>query len=395
VVGRIKSIAVSGFKSLGSIELTFDGLSVLIGENGSGKSSILEVLELLRCTTHENFVNRVASAHGGISQLREHGAAQVSIVAEIDDGAADPLVYGLVWANETGFPIEVITRGADGQEAVSRPTAIQFRADGGELTMGRYDSLVYFGEPRNASCQIVAEAFRGIEVHLPFQVTAHWATASPDRRTPRGISLLEPTRRLDRFGTNLVNAYQSLKNDFGVDHWKETLEYIHLGLGHEIRDVRLEAIPGGGHMALALETLHQGRVPAFSLADGVLSYLAFVALFRLDEGRTLLAFDEPELHLHPGLLMRVLGLFETMSDRYPVVISTHSDRLLDGLTDPAGSVVVTELDERHRTRLRHLDPTQLEQWIGDYNGLGELRADGELVSVLADAAEPSASPKLP
>ncbi len=141
-------------------------------------------------------------------------------------------------------------------------------------------------------------------------------------------------------------------------------------------------------MALSLEIQDQGRVPAFSLADGVLSYLAFVALFRLDEGRTLLAFDEPELHLHPGLLMRVLGMLEVMSDRYPVVIATHSDRLLDGLSDAAGSVVVAELDERARTRLRRLDPDALSKWIGDYRGLGELRADGELISVLADAPAP-------
>ena len=38
--------------------------------------------------------------------------------------------------------------------------------------------------------------------------------------------------------------------------------------------------------------------------------LAFVALVQLDEGRTCLTFDEPESHLHPALLGRVLQLFE-------------------------------------------------------------------------------------
>lgn len=393
---KLKSISVSGFKSLGNVTLPLEGLSVLIGDNGSGKSSILEVLEILRATTHENFVGRVASAHGGMRQLREHEAKSVAIFAEIDDGSPEPLVYLQEWLDGSA-PEEYLIRRrggrleTEGVQAYRDPdeACIHIVKNKDMVPLGRSESLIFAGAAHLSDINAVARVLRGIEVHLPFHVTAHWASASPDRRTPRGISLVEPTTRLDRFGINLVNAYQALKNDFGIAHWNETLEDIRLGLGCQVRDVRLEAIPGGGHMALALELEHQGRVPAFSLSDGVLSYLAFVALYRLDEGRTLLAFDEPELHLHPGLLMRVLGMLEVMSDRYPVVIATHSDRLLDGLSDPSRSVVVTELDERARTRLRRLDPDALAKWIVDYRGLGELRADGELISVLADDPEPT------
>jgi len=397
VAPKLKSISVRGFKSLGDVTLPLDGLSVLIGDNGSGKSSILEVLEILRATTDQHFANRIASAHGGLSQLLEHGANEIVFTAVIDDGRADSILYLQRWSNDAFVPYEVVGRHAGGQQAdvlADRTNdTVRIRGVAKPLAGTRTDSLVFAGAALDPDIAVVASVLRSIEVHLPFRVSASWA--EQDRKTPRGVSLIEPTTRLERFGTNLINAYQALKNDFGIDHWNETLEYIHLGLGHEIRDIRLEAIPGGGHMALALEIVGQGRVPAFSLADGVLSYLAFVALFRLDEGRTLLAFDEPELHLHPGLLARVLGLFEAMSDRYPVVLATHSDRLLDGLSDPVASVVVTELDERSRTRLRRLDAAQLGRWIGDYRGLGELRADGELVTVLADPVEPPAAPRLP
>jgi predicted ATPase len=386
VTPKLKSITVRGFKSLGDVTLPLEGLSVLIGDNGSGKSSILEVLEILRCTTHENFVGRIASAHGGMRQLREHGAQQTTIAAEIDDGTGIPLAYVQSW-HAGSVPTEFVARHEigrlekDGLAAYRNSDEVRAYLGMNAVPLGRSESLIFGAAAHDQNVAAILAALRGIVVHLPFQVTANWAVATADRSTPRTISLLEPTTKLDRFGTNLVNAYQALKNDFGIDHWNETLEDIRLGLGPQVRDVRLEAIPGGGHMALALELQHQGRVPAFSLSDGVLSYLAFVALFRLDEGRTLLAFDEPEVHLHPGLLMRVLGMLEVMSDRYPVVLATHSDRLLDGLSDPAKSVIVTELDERARTRLRRLDPDALERWIGDYRGLGDLRADGELVSI--------------
>jgi predicted ATPase len=114
----------------------------------------------------------------------------------------------------------------------------------------------------------------------------------------------------------------------------------------------------------------------------MLAYLSFVALFRLNTKKSLIAFDEPELHLHPELLLRVLGFFEEMAKERPVLLATHSDRLLDGLTDPARSVVLCELDERRATKLVRPDPDALRDWLTDYRGLGDVRGAGHAASVL-------------
>jgi predicted ATPase len=108
-----------------------------------------------------------------------------------------------------------------------------------------------------------------------------------------------------------------------------------------------------------------------------------VALVQLEQGRTLLAFDEPELHLHPGLLGRVLQLFEDASTRYPVILATHSDRLLDDLPEPAACVRVCEIDPEYRTQLRQLDAAQLAKWTERYRGLGDIRASGLMSAVIS------------
>ena len=120
-----------------------------------------------------------------------------------------------------------------------------------------------------------------------------------------------------------------------------------------------------------------------------LAYLAFVALFRLRRSemgraeRSLLAFDEPETHLHPATLARVVGFFEREATRHPVILGTQSDALLDYLESPATSVRVCELDgERLATRVSTLDPTQLEKWLEDYRGLGAIRSEGYLQEVV-------------
>lgn len=45
---RVTWMRVRGMRSLADVELDLRGLTVLIGENGSGKSTILEAVELLR-----------------------------------------------------------------------------------------------------------------------------------------------------------------------------------------------------------------------------------------------------------------------------------------------------------------------------------------------------------
>ena len=187
-------------------------------------------------------------------------------------------------------------------------------------------------------------------------------------------------------------GHRTLKNELGRAHWEETLDYIQLGLGMDVEDVSVTAAAGGGQVAIAVQSRLHGRIPAYSLSDGMLSYLAFVALHRLDESRTLLAFDEPELHLHPALLMRVLAMLDASARTHPVVLATHSDRLLDGLSDPASQAIICALDELGATRLEHLDADRLGRWLEDYRGLGELRADGELGSVLQQPAAPTSRP---
>ena len=169
------------------------------------------------------------------------------------------------------------------------------------------------------------------------------------------------------------------------------MEWVRLGLGHEIENVLTAAQPGAGAIALALRYTSGQEVPAYALSDGMLAYLAFVAVFRLNGGDGLLAFDEPESHLHPGLLARVVDFMEAAADKRPVLVATQSDALVDQLQDPAGSVVLCDLDERGATRLVRPDRSALDRWLERYRGLGDIRAAGHQRSVM----EQPPLPKLP
>lgn len=385
---KLLGIHVTGLRTLADVDLPLGGLTVLIGDNGTGKSTLLEAL-------------RVLAGIGG-SEPVGHAHALDSAIR------SDSIGYGITSSIEIdGVPIVhrmALGRGNAGiqYEALSLPGSHYFVRDGFEVRESSlsfiskqtpYDRRYSLMQLTQASDEIVTTQIRklyaGIDTHLPFEVTALWgkrARGSAERSHIREPRLAEPGHRLATFGDNLVNAYQTLRNDKPSAHWRETLELIRLGLGNDIADISVSAA-GGGYLTLAVEFHSVGKIPALQLADGLLTYLAFVALVRLDDERSLLAFDEPETHLHPGLLARVMTLFESASLRYPVVLSTHSDRLLDCLADPVASVVVCELDRQHRTRLRRLDAAQFDKWREHFNGVGDIRAENQLESILQESAE--------
>lgn len=176
-------------------------------------------------------------------------------------------------------------------------------------------------------------------------------------------------------GTNLPNAYHALRNR---DDWQDTLETIRLVVDEDIRDVLTPASASGGSIGLAVK-YRTGTVPAFALSDGTLALLSLVAITALDGGdppRSLLVLDEPDLHLHSAAIRYVVTLLERCAKRHPVVVATHSDQLLDCLTEPARSIVLCDLDEHRHLRLRRPDAAQLERWLREYRGMGQLRAEG-------------------
>ncbi|WNG15179.1 AAA family ATPase [Cystobacter fuscus] len=425
----ITELRIEGLRTLEKIRLKLGGLTVLIGDNGSGKSSIIEACELLHRAASERFLDEFYSVHGGLTSLLRQGAPRLKLGVTIkpdpdsfsNQGAEDwskfDLVeYDILLTPEGGAfasveeTVRVYPRkGSDWAKAWSRKkrppktvdsilllhrTGSQYTTAGlgvfleGEIAFNVLSPNQVNLYRDSADCytalKIIASHLRHIRVHLPFEVLPSWAARALDRKSALRASIpFAPAKHLEKLGVNLANSFHALKNNFGQDEWNQTLEYVRLGLGSHIEDVTTWADPGGGNVGLSLKLKNlDQQIPSSQLSDGMLSYLAFVALFRLHDGVPgLMALDEPDLHLHPRLLMRVLDMFESMARRFPVLVSTHSDRLLDGLSEPARSVVLCELDDRQATHLLRPNPRLLAKWLERYRGLGDIRGEGHEASV--------------
>src|SRR5436190_8155370 len=91
---RITELRIEGMRTIDELTLKLDGLTVLIGENGSGKSTILEACELLRRAAGPEFMREFHGVHGGMFSLLRHGATELNLGVTVE-GEGEPLAYDL------------------------------------------------------------------------------------------------------------------------------------------------------------------------------------------------------------------------------------------------------------------------------------------------------------
>lgn len=389
---RITELRIQGMRALADVRLPMGGLTVLIGENGSGKSTLIEALELLRrAGSPGNFVNdQLGPFHGGLESLLRKGDKSLRVRLTIEGGDS-PLDYALALSrqgNRTIVSEEHLLAGlnaTNGQQAILMRDSASCEAldvRSGQRTSLNVDPgalaltavLASQGTSAQPAAARVVQALGAGRVHVPFELRPGWLTGSPaPMRLPARLAV---ATELDRLGNNLASCFHKLYNGSTPAIWERTLARVRLGLGDDVVTVRTPAV-GPSQIDLVIDFRGIPEpISALSLSDGQLAYLAFVAIAELNGTHGFLAFDEPESHMHPELLVRVVWLLEEMARSCPVLLSTHSDRLLDALSEPAKSVVLCELDEARATRLSRPDPEALDRWLKRYRGVGDLRAQG-------------------
>jgi predicted ATPase len=385
---RVTKIRIEGLRAVADATFDLEGLTVLIGDNGTGKSTVLEALELVRkAATPSNFTEDVLRVHGGLRDLLTRGAKRLRLTVTVVTKDVGTIVYsfalGLQGTSDAiisesaelyvpDLPVrKLISRSRD-QGQVEGQAAGKFQpvATSPELLLG-----ASFASINPALVRLFA-ALRAIDYHVPFETRPLWQQAQLDVRTgPRWPSAYDRHERLGRYGVNLASCVQQLRNG-PRDAWDRVVERAQLGLGHDLRDLIPEAAGRGNvDLSLLFGRWPEKPLPVRALSEGQISYLMMIVMIELGAGRSLLAFDEPELHLHPGLLSRVTYMFEQLAETCPVILATQSDQLLDALAEPSKSVVLCEQSAEGIT-FRRPNQDALQRWLESYRGLGSVRSEG-------------------
>ncbi len=118
----------------------------------------------------------------------------------------------------------------------------------------------------------------------------------------------------------------------------------------------------------------------WDLSDGMLRFLCLATALLDPRPSPLVAIDEPELGLHPGLLPVVAEMIKTAAERTQVLVTTHSPDLLNCFDIADVAVMARNADDAKVVWHRPANRKTLVQMLKDISSetLGDLHRSGEL-----------------
>lgn len=378
----IRRLRVSGLLSFGprGIDLAMEPLNVLIGPNGAGKSNLLEVLGLLRAAP--SGLGEPIRRRGGMSEWLWKGGGSPGVAVEVIVGGSHgkgSLRHSLTMADDGGRVRVSAEEIANGEVSVSDGKP-HYRLACGRyaLGIGRFGTaeteafhgdtrpdesvLSQIRDPRRyPALTLLQEQYEGIRLYQNWSLGPSAALRRAQRAHARSDFLDDGAENL----AVVLSQFRGPERRRLVGALDELCDGI--------VDVRCPVT--GDTVALFLEERGGRRIPAALLSDGTLRYLGLLAVLLHPAPPPLIAFEQPEIGLHPDVVPEVARLLVEASERTQVVVTTHSRALVDALADRPSSVVVCEREDGE-TRLDRLDAARLK-WLDKYS-LGELWSSGEL-----------------
>ncbi len=398
----IRSIRLQNILSFGpdTPELPLEPLNVLIGPNASGKSNLIETLSLLKAAPRD--LQAPIREGGGVHEslwkgVERLGTATMDLTLEYPDGKMS-LRYRLSFT-ETASRFDLRDEAVENEQPFP----------------GNPDPYFYYryqdGRP---ALNVLTEAEAG-ESEMSFRSEPRFERSLRREDVKPDQSILSQRRDPDSYPelTYLANRFermqfyrewnlsrsgplrQSQKPDLPNDFLLEDASNLGVVLSDLLNrpDVRSRILSCARNFYQAVEDIridftggqvriffHEDglryAVPAERLSDGSLRYLCLLAILYHPNPPPVICIEEPELGLHPDIIPEVAKLLVEASARTQLIVTTHSDILVNALSDTPEAVIVCEKPDG-ATQLQRLDAQDLKPWLERYR-LGDLWIRGDL-----------------
>jgi len=364
--------------------IDLQALNLFIGPNGSGKSNLIEAISLMRSAPKE--FREVTRKGGGVAEWiwkgRPKGPASIEWVVSYPKGRK-PLRHMMAFhavaqtfalddesveESEPRAPTEqnvyFYYRYRNGNPVVNTVKGQQ-RALAKDTIEPDRSILAQRRDPETfPELAWLAQNYEKIRIYREWAFGRNAVFREPQKADMRNDILEEDFSNLGLFLNRLKSRFPVAKKAILAG-----LRDLYDGISDF--DVSIE----GGTVQVYF-TEGEFVIPATRLSDGTLRYLCLLAILCDPEPPPLVCIEEPELGLHPDILPKVADLLRAASKRTQLIVTTHSDILVDAMTETPEVVVVCSKIEGH-TIMERLNPEALNEWLKSYR-LGQLWTKGQI-----------------
>ncbi len=381
----IRTLAFANYRSLRDLVVPLDRLTVIAGDNGSGKSSLYRALRLIADVAQGRLIASLAREGGLESTL---WAGPESFTAAMHRGeqpvqgtrrsepvnlrlgfASDDFGYAVdlglpcpsrsAFARDPQIKRECIWNGPLMRRAgllVDRHNAVvQSRNSDGDWQIAAqhlagFDSmLAQFGDPRGApEVLTLRERMRAWRFYDHLRTDAE----APARRAQVGTH----TPALANDGADLGAALQTIREIGDAEALDTAVEDAFPGARVEI------AVDKGRFEVLMHQPGLLRPLQAAELSDGTLRYLLLLAALMTPRVPPLLVLNEPETSLHPDLLPALGRLIGSAASRTQLVVVTHAARLVASLASQSDCLALTLHKSLGETRIESIAKLEKPRW---------------------------------
>lgn len=367
-LSEIKIEGYRAFKESSTITLN-KGLNLLVGENGCGKSTIIDAIRLL-LNEDEYSRNGINEEDFYSSKDKKTRSEKISVKGKFEDLSEDKKVEYLTWLDKDYNAVLNI----DIYEKMDRRNNFKKVIWGGESS-----SSVFEWEPLNDIQCVYLPALRDAEKKLRASRGSRLArlllNLSQDELKEKRKSgeLMEIERDVNNFNNELAKKKDiskanklindSLENALGNVFGQNTkIQFNEFSYERIVEGLRLVFFPGiSSNEELVYRNLFEN-----SLGYNNLIYLAtilaeFEGLKENYSSPRILLIEELEAHLHPQVQIKVLKYLEEQASKndIQVIITTHSTTIASAT--PIRDIISINILKSGKIKITSLDKCNLAE----------------------------------
>lgn len=378
----IKKITVTNWKSFEKLEYKFQSLNILLGNNSSGKSNFLDLLEFISKVAKGASTEELNKIRGGMDFFKRINSDSFEINIYLEKNERIVLNYNFkeleYSLEEDGIKISSSKRPFNKLDIADKVLDelkliknINFSKVNSENYSPNVEKILHAMNELNKKTKKIEENIKNINVFDP--------TPSLIRGTTK-----HENKELLKDCSNLISFVAGMEEKEKTTIEKMLVEYLKKLTFSEIKSVSFKFL--GENKEFAQLYIEENGIKLHSdiISDGMLRFISIIVALMTQKSGGILAIEEIDNGIAPYQLKMLMDIVDEISEKrqFDVVFTTHNHLLINYLGEEYMDFVFYVSKKDGKSSIKRIKDYPQYGKMSSYGKLGDLVDNEEIINIL-------------